>query len=167
MARPHKPPPESESRHRGGGRTRKTPAPLTQGLTKLPGAPAQPAGLEPNPTERATEPSGYITQPTHGAGARPSKTRGPAATRLTTPNANKCVHQPREGRRRNRQTPPQKKRAGAGDRPTATKAPTHTTRGGQTSHQTAPKTEPPKGTPVDHPAKTGDTQQRAAAQRRK
>ena len=75
----------------------------------------------------------YITYPTHGAGARPSRTQAPTATRLTTPNAHQCVHQPREGRGRNRQTPPPKKRGGrARDRPTATKPPTHTTRGGQT-----------------------------------
>ena len=49
-ARPHKPPPESQSwRHKGGG-TRTTPPPLTQRLTKWPGASAQPAEPERNPT---------------------------------------------------------------------------------------------------------------------
>ena len=111
------------------------PAPLTGGLKKLPGATAQRARPEPNPTGRATEPSVYITQPTHGAGARPSKTQAPTATRLPTPNADQCVHQPREGRGRNRQTPSKKKGGGARDRPTATKLLTHTTRGGQTAEQ--------------------------------
>ena len=69
----------------------------------------------------------YITDPTHRAGARPSKTQPPTAARFTTPNAHQCVHQPREGRGRNRQTPPQDK-GGARDRPSATKPPTHTTR---------------------------------------
>ena len=60
----------------------------------------------------------YITHPTHGAGARPSKTQAPTATRLTTPNADQCVHQPRGGRGRNRQTPlkKQKKQGGGGTR---------------------------------------------------
>ena len=75
----------------------------------------------------------YITPPTHVAGVRPSKTQAPTATRLTTPNADQCLHQPREGRGRNRQRPPPTKRGrGARDGPAATKLPTHTTRGGQT-----------------------------------
>ena len=74
----------------------------------------------------------YITHPTHGAGTRPSKTQAPTATQLTTPNANRCVHQPREGRGRNRHTPPPKIGGGARDTPTAMKTPTHTTGGGQT-----------------------------------
>ena len=75
----------------------------------------------------------YITHPTHGAGARPGKTQPPTATRKTTLNADQCVRQPRKGRGRNRQTPPQKKTGGgARERPTATKPPTNTTRGGQT-----------------------------------
>ena len=58
----------------------------------------------------------YITHPTHGAGARPSKAQAPTATRLTTPNADQCVHQPREGRGRNRQTAPrEKKNRGGGN----------------------------------------------------
>ena len=56
-----------------GGGTQTTPPPLTQGLTKPPGATAQPAEPELNPTGEATRPSVYITQPTHGAGARLSQ----------------------------------------------------------------------------------------------
>ena len=74
----------------------------------------------------------YITHPSHWAGARPSKTQAPTAPRLTTSNADQCVHQPREGRGRNRQTSPQTKGGRARDGPTARKPPTHTTRGGQT-----------------------------------
>ena len=75
----------------------------------------------------------YITHPTQGAGARPSKPQTRTATRLATPNAHQCVHQPREGRGRNRQTPP-KKNGGGGtrDRHTAAKPRTHSTGGGQT-----------------------------------
>ena len=61
----------------------------------------------------------YITHPTHGAGARPGKTQPPTATRKTTLNADQCVRQPRQGRGRNRQTPPQKKTVGEGGARTA------------------------------------------------
>ena len=130
VVHPHKLPPEGKNRHRGGERTR-----LTQGHTKPPCATAQPAVPEPNPAGRGAEPNGYITHPTHGAGARPGNTQPPTATRETTLNANQCVRQPREGRGRNRQTPPPKKnRGGARERPTATKPPTNTTRGGKIPH---------------------------------
>ena len=56
----------------------------------------------------------YITQPTHGAGTRPSRTQPPTATRKTSLNAGQCVRQPREGRGRNRQTPPKKKQQQGG-----------------------------------------------------
>ena len=52
----------------------------------------------------------HITHPTHGAGARPGQAQAPTATRLATPNDDQCVHQPREGRGRNRQPPPRKKK---------------------------------------------------------
>ena len=117
-ARPQKPPPENESRHCRGRGTRKTPAPLTQGLTKPPRATAQPAEAEPNPTGRATEPSVYITHPTHGARARPGKTQAPTGTWLTTLNADQCVHQPRGGRGRNRQPPPPQRKGRGGTRQT-------------------------------------------------
>ena len=54
----------------------------------------------------------YNIHPTHGAGARPSEAQAPTATRLTTFNADQCVHQPKEGRGRIRQTPPPQKRGG-------------------------------------------------------
>ena len=55
-------------------------------------------------------PSVYIAHRTHGAGARPSQAQAPTATMLATPNASQCVHQPGEGRGRNRQTPPLRKK---------------------------------------------------------
>ena len=78
----------------------------------------------------------YIAHPTHGAGTRPHRTQLKTAARKTTLNAGKCVRQPREGRGRNRQAPPQKKRRGEGEKarkqPRAAKPPANTTRGGQT-----------------------------------
>ena len=58
----------------------------------------------------------YIADPTHGAGTRPNRTQPPTAARKTTLNAGQCVRQPREGRGRNRQAPPQKirKKKGGG-----------------------------------------------------
>ena len=116
--RPQKPPRERESRHRGGEGTRKAPPPLTHSPTWPTGATAQPAEPEPNPTGRAAEPNVYITHPTHGAGARPGKTHTPTAARKTTPNADQCMHEPREGRGRNRQPPrkSRKKQGGGGTR---------------------------------------------------
>ena len=79
----------------------------------------------------------YIAHPTHGAGTRPDTTQLKTAARKTTLNAGQCVHQPREGRGRNRQAhpPPEKKRRGEGEKarkqPTAAKPPANTTRGGQ------------------------------------
>ena len=137
----------------------------TRGHTKQPGTTAHPAEPERNPAGRGAEPNVYITNPTHGAGARPGKTQPPTANRKTTQNANQCVRQPRDGRGRNRQTPSEKRKKGGGGengpqpprrRPTpqeAAKPPT----------QTAPKTGPPKGAPGDHPAKTGNTKPRTAA----
>ena len=110
-----------------------SPQPLTQGLRKPPGATAQPADPKPNPASRATGPSVYITQPTHGAGARPNKAQAPTATRLTTPNADQCVHQPREGRGRNRQTPPKRKKKGGGHVKSPQPRNCPPTRGGQTA----------------------------------
>ena len=52
----------------------------------------------------------YIAHPTHGAGTRPSRTQPPTAARTTTLNAGQCVRQPEEGRGRNRQAPPEKKK---------------------------------------------------------
>ena len=86
-----------------------------------------------------------------GHGPRPPTT--PTATRLATLNADQWVHQPREGRGRNKQTPPQKekktqkggtptqprtrtrqptgKKENGGDSHTTAKLCTHSTRGGQ------------------------------------
>ena len=50
----------------------------------------------------------YITNPTHGAGAWPGETQQPTANQKTTQTADQCVHQSRESRGRNRQTPPKK-----------------------------------------------------------
>ena len=48
---------------------------LTQVLMKPAGATAEPEKREPNPTGQAARPSVYITQLTHGAGARPAANR--------------------------------------------------------------------------------------------
>ena len=124
----------------------------------------------------------YITYPTQGGGARPSQAQPPAATRLATPNADQCVHLPREGRERNRQTPPKKKQTnkqhrrgkktggGARDRQTAAKPGTHSKRGDRPPSQAKPKatpTGPPERTPEDRPAKPSKTQPKAAAKQRK
>ena len=90
------------------------PNPLTQSHTQPPGAAAQPAEPGPNPAGRGAEPNVYIAHPTHGAGTRPSRTQPPTAARKTTLNAGQCVRQPREGRGRNRQTPPKENRGGGG-----------------------------------------------------
>ena len=110
----------------------------------------------------------YIAHPTHGAGARPNRTQLKTAARKTTLNAGQCVHQPREGRGRNRQAPPPppKKRRGVGEKarkqPTAAKPPANTTRGSQTPPpQKAPRTGPPKrhrGT--THPKSATPSQER-------
>ena len=75
-----------------------------------PGAAAQPAEPGPNLAGRGAEPNVYIAHPTHRAGTRPSRTQPPTAARKTTLNAGQCVRQPREGRGRNRQTPPQRRK---------------------------------------------------------
>ena len=67
--------------------------------------------------------------------------------------------------------PPQKKQGGRGgrarERPTATKLPANTTRGGQTPHPEGTKDRTPKGAQGDHPAKTGSTKPGTAAHRGK
>ena len=76
--------------------------PLTQDLSKPAGATAEAAKPEPNPTGQASRPSLYITHPTHGAGARLAANCSTNSHPLATPNADQCVHQPKEGRGRNR-----------------------------------------------------------------
>ena len=88
-----------------------SPSPLTRSHTQ-PGAAAQPAEPGPNPARRGAEPNVYIAHPTHGARTRPNRTQPPTAARKTTLNAGQCMRQPREGRGRNRQAPPQKKNRG-------------------------------------------------------
>ena len=56
----------------------------------------------------------FTVHPTHGAGTRPNRTQLKTAARKTTLNAGQCVHQPREGRGRNRQAPPGKKNTEGG-----------------------------------------------------
>ena len=56
----------------------------------------------------------YIAHPTHGAGTRPNRTQLKTAAPKTTLNAGQCVHQPREGRGRNRQAPPPKQKPEGG-----------------------------------------------------
>ena len=142
-----------------------TPGSLTQGHTKPPGATTEPAEPEPNPAGRDAEPNVYITHRTHGAGARPGKTQPPTATRKTTLNADQCVHRPREGRRRNRQTPPEKNKRGRGREkgPQPRNRPPTPQEAAKPPAQTAPKTGPPEGAPEDRPAETGNTKPGAAA----
>ena len=105
----------------------------------------------------------YTTHPTHGAGARPTKTQGPTATRLTTPNADQCVHQPKEGQREEQANPPPKEKTGGrGTRKAHSHEAAHPHQKRPPS-QTVPKVGPPEGTPEDHPPKTGDTKPKAAA----
>ena len=146
--------------------------PLTQGCTKTPGATAQPAEPAPSPAGRAAKPEVYITRATHGAGARPRKKQAPTTTRKTTPNADGCVHQPREGRGRNRQPPPQKKRkktGGGGHEkgPQPQKHPPTPQEAAEPPSQTAPETGLPEGQPEDHQARTGNTKPGAASHRKK
>ena len=90
----------------------------------------------------------YITHPTHGDGTRPSRTQPPTATRKTTQNAGQCVHQPREGRGRNRQTPPKKNTGGEGggreNGPQPPSRPPTQQGAAQPPTRKAPKTGPPK-----------------------
>ena len=117
----------------------------------------------------------YIAHPTHGAGARPNRTQLKTAARKTTLNAGQCVHQPREGRGRNRQAPPpkkkKKKRRGEGEKaqkqPTAAKLPANTTGGSQTPPPEGTEDRTPKEAQGDHPAKTGTTKPGTAAHRKK
>ena len=107
----------------------------------------------------------YITHPIHGAGTRPGRTQPPTATRKTTLNADQCVRQPREGRGRNRQTPPQKKTGGGGreNGPQPLNRPATPQEAAKPPTQKALKTGPPKGAQGDHPAKTSNTKPGAAA----
>ena len=114
----------------------------------------------------------YIVHPTHGAGKRPSRRQPPTAARRTTLKAGQCVRQPREGRGRNRQTPPRKKKTGgegggAREQPTATKPPANYTRGGQNPHPEGTEDRTPKEAQGDDPAKTGNTKPGTAAHREK
>ena len=114
----------------------------------------------------------YIAQPTNGAGTRPNRTQLKTAARKTTLNAGQCVHQPREGRGRNRQAPPpKKKKEGEGEKarkqPTAAKPPANTTRGGQTPPPEGTEDRTPKEAQGDHQPKTGNTKPGTAAHREK
>ena len=139
-------------------RDTENPSPLKPGPHETASATAQPAEQKADPTGRAIEPSVYITHPTHGGGARPSKTQAPTATRLTTPNADQCLHQPREGRGKNRQTPPPKEKGGGGHGigPQPRSRPPTPQEAGKPPSQTAPKTastRPPRrntGGPLTH-----------------
>ena len=112
----------------------------------------------------------YIAHPTHGAGTRPHRTQLKTAARKTTLNAGQCVHQPREGRGRNRQAPPPpppKKKGGGGGKGTKTN---HSRQTARQHHQRRPNP-PPEGTEDrthteaqgDHPPKTGNTKPVTAA----
>ena len=110
----------------------------------------------------------YITHLTHGAGAQPGTTQPPTASQKSTQNADQCVREPREGRGRNRKTPPQEKKGGGARAAHSHRAAhQHHKRRPKPPIQTAPKTGLPKGAPGDHPAKTGNTKPRAAAHREK
>ena len=114
----------------------------------------------------------YIAHPSHGAGARPNRTQLKTAARKKTLNAGQCVHQPGEGRGRNRQAPPQeKKRRGEGEKarkqPTAAKPPANTTRGSQTPPPEGTEDRTPKEAQGDHPLKAGNTEPGTAANREK
>ena len=82
------------------------------------------------------------------------------------------VRAPAAGRQREEQEdpPPKKKQQGwegAQERPKATTRSPTPQEAAKPPTQTAPKTVPPKGAPGDHPAETGNTKPRAAAQREK
>ena len=108
----------------------------------------------------------YRAHPTHGAGTWPHRTQLKTAARKTTLNTGQCVRQPREGRGRNRQAPPQtkkKKREGGRGKGTKTAHRRPTTR---QHHHRRPGPPPRKkkkkrGTPAEaqanHPPKTGNT----------
>ena len=155
------------------GKDTNNPSPLTQNHKQPPGAAAQPAEPGPNPARRGAQPTVYIARPTHGAGTRPNRTQLTTAARKTTLKAGQCVHQPSEGRGRNRQAPPppQKKRRGEGEKarkqPTAAKPPANTTRGGQTPPLEGTADRTPKEAQGDHPANTGNTKPGTAAHREK
>ena len=114
----------------------------------------------------------YIAHPTHGAGTRPKRTQLTTAAWKTTLNAGQCVRQPREGRGRNRQTPPQKKKQQRGEGGGAKTAHSHQT--ARQHHQRRPNRLPegsedrtPKEAQGDHPAKTSNTKPGTAAHREK
>ena len=150
------------------------PSPLTQNHKQLPGAAAQPAEPGPNPARRGTEPTVYIAHPTHVAGTRPNRTQLTTAARKTTLNAGQCVHEPREGRGRNRQAPPppiKKKKTTEGGGGKGAKT-AHSRQTARQHHQTRPNPPPedtedrtPKEAQGNHPAKTGNTKPGTAAHR--
>ena len=161
---PHKLPPEGYNQHRGDERTR-----LTQGHTKPPGTAAHQAEPEPSLTGGGAEPSLYTTHTTHGAGAQPGKTQPPTAIRKATQNADKCVHQPREGRGRDRQTPPRRENRRGGTRTAKShhNAHQHHNRRPNPPPRRHRRWDPTKRVRGDHPAKTCNTKPRAAAHREK
>ena len=115
----------------------------------------------------------YIAHPTHGAGTRPHRTQLKTAARKTTLNAGQCVHQPREGRGRNRQDPPpEKKKGGArGKRhensPQPPNRPPTPPEAANPPPQEGTADRTPKEAQGDHPPKTGTTKPGTAAHREK
>ena len=112
----------------------------------------------------------YIAHPTHGAGTRPNRTQLKTAARKTTLNAGQCVHQPREGRGRNRQAPPPPKKTEGGGGKGAKTA--HSRQTARQHHQRRPNPPPegtedrtPKEAQGDHPPETGNTKPGTAAHR--
>ena len=108
----------------------------------------------------------YRAHPTHGAGTWPHRTQLKTAARKTTLNTGQCVRQPREGRGRNRQAPPQKKKK-EGGRGKSTKT-AHSRPTSRQHHHRRPGPPPRKkkkkkggGTPAEaqanHPPQTGNT----------
>ena len=113
----------------------------------------------------------YIAHPTHGAGTRPKRTQLTTAARKTTLNAGQCVRKLREGRGRNRQTPPQKKqqRGEGGGRENSPQPPRRPPTPPEAAKPPPEGTEDrtPKEAQGDHPAKTGNTKPGTAAHREK
>ena len=114
----------------------------------------------------------YIAHPTHGAGTRPNRTQPPTAVRKTTLIAGQCVCQPRKGRGRNRQPPPQKEnREGeGGGRENSPQPPNRPPTPPEAAEPPPPEVtedRTPKEAQGDHPAKTGNTKPRTAAHREK
>ena len=110
----------------------------------------------------------YTAHPTHGAGTRPNRTQLTTAARRTTLYAGQCVHQPREGRKRNRQAlPPKKNGGGRGKRrENSPQPPNHPPTPPEAAIPPPPEgTEDrtPKEAQGDHPAKNGNTKRGTAA----